>query len=422
MTAARKADRGRERPGRIRLLLVALAAMVLLYVTLLPKLRSIQAETDRIRRDTDRRAAAPNQPIQTADPLSMARAAVAKSPDDLRANMVLGAALVAAGKSEEALDYIGRCAKREPGNVQVKLALADVYERLHRHYDAIKTYRDILAHAPGTVDAANRLCWLYISYGWTTEARTLLEPVVKAHPDDPHLMAELALTYLQTHDFQRCEQLLLKIRRDHPDEPELWKPLADLYMKRALFPKAIGVLRDALQLRPGDPALTHSLAEARFESGDVSGAASLWQSLLSSSPNDVAAHYGLAEYYRKAGKTAEAVRELETVTQLAPGYQESKMMLGQLYLRTGRAAEGGKLLREHQVEHARSREYARISLLLASNPRDPAAHVEMAKLYAASGNPERAVVELHRALELNPRRDDARQMLVGLEHTAPKGP
>src|SRR6185369_7464273 len=129
----------------------------------------------------------------------------------------------------------------------------------------------------------------------------------------------------------------------------------------------------------------------RFESGDVSGAQSSWRSILSASPNDVPAHYGLAECYRKAGKTEEAVSEFETVLRLDPGYKESKLLLGQLYLRTGRASGGGKLLREYQANHDQSREYARISLLLASKPLDPAVHFEMARHYAGSGKSERAV-------------------------------
>ncbi len=248
-------------------------------------------------------------------------------------------------------------------------------------------------------------------------ARALLEPAVRANPDDPHLAVELALTYLQSHDFQRCEQNLLKIRRDHPAEPDLWNPLVDLYMKRTLFPKAIEVLQDSLKLRPGDTALSDSLADAFFESGDVSGAQSNWQSIAAVSPNDVQAHYGLAECFRKNGKTVEAVSELETVMRLDPGYKESMVMLGQLYLRAGRAAEGGKLLREYQEEQSQSREYARVSLLLASRSHDSSAHFEMARHYAASGKPERAVVELHRALELNPKLDDARKMLAGLDNT-----
>jgi predicted Zn-dependent protease len=377
----------------------------------------MQAETERLRRERARRVAALTQPAHAVAGLDAARAAVANSPNDLSANMTLAGALVAAGKSDDALGYVRRCAEREPANVQVKLALADIYERLRRHYDAMKTYREILALAPDTGVAINRLSWLYISYGWTTDARSVLEPAVRANPDDPHLAVELALTYLQTHDFQRCEQLLLKIRNEHPNEPELWRPLADLYMKRALFPKAIGVVRDALKLRPADPALTHSLADALFESGDIAGAQSVWQAILASDPNDLPALYGVAECYRKFGKVPEAVKELETVTRLSPGYQDSKMMLGQLLLRSGRAAEGGKLLRDYQEEHARSREYARVSLLLASKPHDPEAHFEMAGLYVAAGNPERAVVELHRVLDLDPKHDGARKLLARLEHS-----
>jgi predicted Zn-dependent protease len=227
----------------------------------------------------------------------------------------------------------------------------------------------------------------------------------------------LALTYLQTHDFQRCEQILLKIRRDHPAEPELWNPLVDLYLKRKLYPQAIEVLRDSLKLRPGDPALTDSLADAYFQSGDVSRAQSTWQSNLAASPSDIAAHFGLAECHRKTGKTSEAVSELEAVMRLDPSYKESKLLLGQLYLRNGRAADGARLLREFQEEQARSREYARLSLLLASKTHDPNVHFEMARHYASAGKPERATVELHRALELDPNLPDARKMLAGLEQS-----
>src|SRR5262249_38751416 len=149
-----------------------------------------------------------------------------------------------------------------------------------RHYEAMEIYRATLRSAPGMKQAVNRLSWLYISYGWTVDARALLEPAAKANPDDPHLAVELALTYLQTHDFQRCEQILLKVRRDHPAEPELWNPLVDLYMKRKLYSKAIEVLQDSLKLRPGEPALMDSLAEALFDSGDTAGAQSRWRTVL----------------------------------------------------------------------------------------------------------------------------------------------
>ncbi|HLK56340.1 MAG TPA: tetratricopeptide repeat protein [Chthonomonadaceae bacterium] len=401
----------------MRPLLIALVAIILLYVALLPQLRRMQAETERLRREEARHNAALTPPVRPGSDLEAARASVAKAPDDLNANMALASALVAAGRADEALGYVRKCADRAPNDARIQLTLADIYERLRRHYDAIQTYRDLLAHDPGNSDAANRLSWLYISYGWTTDARALLEAALHVHPDDPHLEVALALTYLQTHDFQRSQQLLLKLRQEQPDEPNLWLPLADLYRKEAQFPKAIGVLREAQKLRPGDPAISHSLADALFESGDIPGAISTWQTILATAPNDVQAHYGLAKCYRQIGKTAEAVQEMETVMRLAPGYQESRLMLGQLYLRTGRAAEGGRLLRAYQQEHARTREYARVSLLLASRPRDPAVHFEMANIYVASGNPERAIVELHRVLEIAPHHEGARKMLAHLEQT-----
>src|SRR5690242_19989767 len=107
---APKAVRDGSRPSRTFPLLAALAVIALVYVALLPKLRHIQAETERMRRDRERRETALTQTMRTAGSLDAARAAVAMSPNDQGAKMKLAAALVAAGKSDEALDYVRQCA------------------------------------------------------------------------------------------------------------------------------------------------------------------------------------------------------------------------------------------------------------------------------------------------------------------------
>ena len=107
---ARKAGRPGARPTRVRPLLIALASIALLYGALLPKLRSMQAETERIDQEAQRRDTARSQPAHAADALEAARAAVVKSPADLQANMALAGALAAAGKPDEALGYARQCA------------------------------------------------------------------------------------------------------------------------------------------------------------------------------------------------------------------------------------------------------------------------------------------------------------------------
>ena len=64
-------------------------SIALLFLALLPQLRRMQEETERINRDLQRRDAALLHPVTAASALDAARAAVAKSPDDVQANLTL---------------------------------------------------------------------------------------------------------------------------------------------------------------------------------------------------------------------------------------------------------------------------------------------------------------------------------------------
>lgn len=419
MTTSTAETGSKKQARRGRFLVGLLIVVAAVYLFLLPKLRRMQAETERLRRLIAERQGQATQATEVEQTLAAARAAVAAAPNDAPANLRLAALLMRTGRPEEAAAFAEAAVRSTPNDMAAALVLADLYERLRRHEEALRVYRDILKRTPGDPTATNRLAWLYISYGWTSDARALLEPVVSAHPEDPHLKDALALVYLQTHEFQKCERLLLAVRREHPDEPELWRPLGDLYMKRALPARAVAVLRDALKRRPGDPGLTQDLAQALFESGDIAGAADAWRRGLAVDPSNVAAHYGLGMADRKMGKYAEAIQEFETVSMRAPGYARSQLMLGQLYLRIGQTEEGGRLLRAYKEQHGQTAEFARVSLLLSSKPNDPQSHFEMARVYQQQHNVPRMIVELNRTLELDPNHSPAKRLLEQVSGAKP---
>jgi Tfp pilus assembly protein PilF len=49
---------------------------------------------------------------------------------------------------------------------------------------------------------------------------------------------------------------------------------------------------------------------------------------------------------------------------------------------------------------------------VAANPNDAQAHYDMAVLYAQEKETQRAIAELHRALDLNPNHKPARELLA----------
>jgi predicted Zn-dependent protease len=391
------------------------------YVVLQPKLRAIQAKTEKLRAshaETDRmrleRAPQQVQPSSvpaTANALEAARAAVRQTPTSADANLHLASLLVRSKAEGEAVPYAETAAQLAPHDAHALQLLGNLYERQGHLYDAMQIYRKLLERAPDNIMAINRLGWLYISFGWSKEACALLEPAVRTHPHYAHLKVELALACMQSHDYQLSEQLLESVRAEYPDRSDLWLSLADLYNKRANYDRAVAVLRDGLKLHPDTLLLLQSLAQAQFDSGDIAGSTATWNRLLALAPDSAAVHYGLALIYRKDGRTADAIHELDTVARLGNGYSQAQLVQGQLYLQTGRAAEGARLLRDYEGAHARTQEVARVRLLLVSKPTDPTVHLQMARIHQQENDIPRMIVELHRTLELDPANAQAKRLL-----------
>jgi Tfp pilus assembly protein PilF len=105
-----------------------------------------------------------------------------------------------------------------------------------------------------------------------------------------------------------------------------------------------------------------------------------------------AAHWGLAQAYEGLQRYAEAVQEIQRTIDLDPNHLDSRVRLGNYYMigRQPNIAEAERLAKE----------------VLAKDPNFIEGHILMATvLYAQDkAHPERALAELNRAIEIDPKR------------------
>jgi tetratricopeptide (TPR) repeat protein len=101
-----------------------------------------------------------------------------------------------------------------------------------------------------------------------------------------------------------------------------------------------------------------------------------------------AAHYELAQTYKHLGQPSEACVELARTVSLRPRDYEARIELGNLLLASGRAAEA----------------QAQADAVMGAQPNNPGAHALLSAIAFRNGQKDQALMEIHRALELDPRR------------------
>jgi len=392
-------------------LAVALGALAVAWLGLRPTLERMRAEARRIETETDQMVAQAQTAGAKSTAVDVARRAAEANPTDVAGWLQLATAAQEAGLTDDALSAASKAVALNPVDPITQLALADIQQRARRYDEAIATYRGLLSREPNLPRAVAGLSYIYLALGWTIDANNLLEAALKAHPKDRPLRTALALACVQHNDAKRAESLLLGLRSESPEDPSLWGALTDMYFKASRPADALTVLEGASKQFPDDPRIPAGISQAFLALGKASDAERVAERALAGG-NAIPSlrwHRGMA--LQRLGRHGESLEELETLYRAEPEYDGLRLVLGQALIRAGRKGEGQKMLAEHRALTARANRRSQASLRVSMNPKDAAAHLEMARIYAEDGNDGRMRAEASRAKELNPTLTEVDQLL-----------
>jgi tetratricopeptide (TPR) repeat protein len=172
---------------------------------------------------------------------------------------------------------------------------------------------------------------------------------------------------------------------------------------------AIEEYKKALNADPGSPQLNDGLADLYFRTGRAREAEVTARALLKNTPDDIEAHKLLGRIYlrqlgegQRAVSSAspsgnvldQAIAEFEKIVALQPGNVEDRMVLGQLYT----------------VKHDAKKAEEQFKTAQAMEPESEEVVLNLARLYAESGNIEHAA----KAIEDVPEADRTAKMEFAL--------
>ena len=166
--------------------------------------------------------------LSAGDPeaaLAAFRLALTRQPDRVDLHRSMTAALLAAGKADEASRLLFEIARVAPKSPALPELGADVKLARRQYPEAIAAYRQALEATPTsallvrTVDALNRV-------RQTGEADALLANWLKAHPTDEAVRTYDVEVALRGKDYARASEDFRALLRQRPNDPTLLRRLA----------------------------------------------------------------------------------------------------------------------------------------------------------------------------------------------------
>jgi len=385
-----------------------------------------------------------------AKAMEKAELVLKSAPDDVDAQLLKGAALVAGKETGKARTYMeGLLAKGivhpdaylilarihtqeknsrgaeavlleglkgNPKDVPLHRALADLYAADGRHDAAAEQVKAVIALEPANYGNSITLAGLYWKTGQEPKGRAVLDNLVASTPADEDRRLDVARFYLSRGAVADAEKLLQEGIRLNAKTFHLRFALADVYRNTGRSDQAVAVLNECLALEKdrGNPDILTTLgalAKVHLERREVDKAKGYADEVVKASPRNVDGHMVRGNLALLAGDGAGAVAEFRTVVgerpQFVPGYLllaeghllKKEMNLAQEALQNALKADPKSrdarraLGRFHAMQKEYPKAEEKLRAILEENPSDVEVRADLGDLYLAAKEPGKAEKE-----------------------------
>jgi tetratricopeptide (TPR) repeat protein len=300
-------------------------------------------------------------------------------PDVAPVRSNLGAALVGAGRYEEAIVEYKRALQLQP-LPQIRLNLALAYYKAVQLNEAAGELLPLHAADPGNLKIALLLGDCYFRLGEFKKAVELLEPLEATHPEEQGLMYLLGMALIRDAQVSKGEVLVDKILR-HGNTAEAHLMLGAARMAIYDASGAFDELSVAVKLNPKLPMAHYLYGTAQLTLGQRDKAMQSFREELAIDPNEFGSNLYLGVLLNQSENCKEAMPYLARALQVRPGEPAARYQIVLSQIGMGNLEEARKSL----------------EALVKDHPSFLDAHVSLARLYyrlrmKEEGDRERAIV------------------------------
>jgi tetratricopeptide (TPR) repeat protein len=283
-------------------------------------------------------------------------------------------------------DTVEKC----PNNARAQLNLGDALLKTGKPQDAIGHLEQALRIKHDLPMAHNDLGMGLVQLGRLQEGIGHYEQALRVKPDDARAHYNWANALLQAGRVQEAISHYEQALRIEPDFATAHINLGDIYFGEGKVREAIGHYEQALQVAPDYAAAHNNLAVVLMGQGRLQEAIGHYEQAVRLQPDFAEAHYNLAVALERAGRVQEAISHDEQALRLKPDYAAAHNNLAVVLMGQGRLPEA--------IGHYEQ--------ALRFKPDDAEAQDSLGIALVQLGRVQEAISHYEQALRLKP--DDAR--------------
>jgi len=333
------------------------------------------------------------------------RRVLTEQPNHSNALHLLGLLAFQSGKSDWALELIGRAISLNPLAADFHLNRGVVLDQIGRSQEAVAAFNQAISLRPGLPEAHANLGNALRKTGKSADAAAACRKAIELRPDYMEGHLNLGNAQQDLGWFDDAIASFEKVTQLRPDFAEGHLNLGNALGRRGRGDDAINAYTRALQLRPQFPqaaaALGAALSERAAVQGDAAGidqAITLLRQALEQTPDYVPAIMQLSHSLRRKGEMTRAaiapdeyIALLRKAISLQPQLAEAHVALGAALQSRRQWAPAAAAYRQ----------------ALAVRPGIPESHLGLGNVLGACGQFESAAMEFREAIALRPEYADA---------------
>ena len=252
--------------------------------------------------------------------ISVLRRLIQENPGDVQLRLRLAEVLEKAKRPQEAVREYEAALKGlgEKDQIAIYKTLGYLYTQMNSFEKAIGAYLKALELDKKDVNLYYNLATLYEKTGNKEKADQFLMQAVSLKPEDVENRLELAEALLQKGNLQEAEKLLKEVLQKDPKSTKALLLMVNVLDKQGDKKKLKEVYEKLLAQDPDNETVIYNLGVLEYETGQWARSIPYFEKYLKSHPNDVQVHEFLFELYKKEKKDDPAFKEAQALIALKP--------------------------------------------------------------------------------------------------------
>jgi tetratricopeptide (TPR) repeat protein len=324
------------------------------------------------------------------------QAAIELAPERAEPRRVLGMVYLAEDQFDRAIDELKKAISLNTGDERARLALADALVGMERFDAAEQSLRETITRLPESGRAHYSLARLFQRQGKQPEALKEFQAALAFNPlvGLNGIYQTMGALLAARQSFDAALEAYSQRVDIQPNAADAHQDLGDTYARLSRTDEALAELSVALMIDPTRASAYAGLSQIYLRQGQYDAAVNAARRSLDIEPAQQQTHYALGTALMRLGRADEGERELKEFERLQQEAAANR----------ARDLELGALRREAQLNSASGDHQKAVTALrraLELAPADPIAHLNLGMALTLAGQPAEAVEQLTAAVALN---------------------